>query len=448
MSVKTALIILVVTAVVVVAGVLVAGPHLREAIGVMGKEPEGTEVRVEPARIDRLVESVQAPGLIEPHTSVAISSKVSALITELPAPEGGAVSRGDLVCKLDDKDLKAALLSAQARRDAQKFRLHSDQARLEGLQSNVEFAKRELERIQALFQSGDVSARDLDLILERVRDLETSVESTTHAISVGESSLAAAEADIQRAQDGLDNTVILAPMDGMITLLTVEVGEFVTGSTTNPGTVLMNIADMSRMVHKAEVAESDIAGVLPGQRAQLHINAYPDEVFSGTVRQIAWQRSGNLDGTGFFETEIEIDLQDRQIRSGHRANADIEIETHEGIVVPRQAIVVREIEELPDDVRHDPLVDQTKTKCNVVYRMVDGKAVCTPVRPGASDLTHRLVDSGLEEDQSVVVGPYKVLESLRHDESIRIAAPPEDEAEEDAADDAASDAEDGTGASE
>jgi len=257
-----------------------------------------------------------------------------------------------------------------------------------------------------------------------VQDLETSIVATKYSISIGECSLAAAEADIDRAQDGLDNTVIVSPMDGKITVLNVEVGEVVTGSTTNPGTRIMTIADLSRMVHKAEVAESDIAKVQVGQRAKLHINAYAEEIFGGTVRQIAWQRTSSADGTGYFETEVEIDLQGREIRSGLIANVDIEIATHEGILVPYQAIVVREVDELPEAVRNDPALDPTKTKANVIYRIVDGKAVCTPVKAGASDLTHRLVKSGLSEGDQVVVGPYKVLEKIKHDEHVKVTEPP------------------------
>jgi HlyD family secretion protein len=245
---------------------------------------------------------------------------------------------------------------------------------------------------------------------------------------VAESQLAAAEADIQRAEDGLANTIIQSPMDGTITLLNVEVGEVVTGSTTNPGTVLMTVADLSRMILNAEVSESDIASVAVGQKAQVHINAYPDETFAGTVRQIALQRSVAPNGTGYFKVEVEIDLQGRRIYSGLIANVDIEIRTHDGIIVPYQSIVVRDVESLPDEARRSELVDHSRRKCNVVYRMVDGKSVCTPIRPGPSDLTHRLVLEGLAEDEDVIIGPYKVLESIKHDERVKVQQDPGEEA--------------------
>jgi hypothetical protein len=75
---------------------------------------------------------------------------------------------------------------------------------------------------------------------------------------------------------------------------------------------------------------------------------------------------------------------------------------------------------LPDDIRRDnPLVDPAKKTTTVVYRLVDGKAICTPVKRGASDDTHSVVTAGLNENDVVVVGPFKVLEKLKHDELIQ-----------------------------
>ncbi|MBT8485391.1 MAG: biotin/lipoyl-binding protein, partial [Phycisphaerae bacterium] len=236
---KIALVVLVVLSLAAAGGALLAGPQLREALKGLTPEPPTTTVRVEPARQGTLIETISAPGEIEPHTDVEIAAEVSARIVDLPVRQGQTVARGDVICRLDDKDLQAALVSSKARRDGEQFRLKSDQARLEGLMSNVTFARKELERQQQLFESGDISGRELDGALERVQDLDASIEATKYSISVVESSLAAAEADIERSQDGLANTVILAPMDGIVTRLNVEVGEVVTGSTTNPGTRLM-----------------------------------------------------------------------------------------------------------------------------------------------------------------------------------------------------------------
>ncbi len=404
--------------VAVVAGVVLVGTS-GGFIG-MSSEPQGTEVRTEIAGQRPLVETVSAPGEIEPLTKVEMSAEVSARIEQLPVREGDLVKKGDMVVKLDDRDLRAGLQSVRAQREAEKFRLRSEQASRAGLLKHLEFARRTLERQAALYESGDISRSTLDEAQDRVDDLEASVESTTHAISVIEASLAAADANIDRAEDALTKTVMKSPIDGIVTQLNAEVGEVVlVGTMNNPGTVIMTIADLSRMILNARVAETDVARVQEGQSSRIHINAYHDEVFGGVVRTVALQRTTNPDNTGFFETEVELDLQGRRIYSGLVANVDIEIDKHAGLSVESQAIVERLVDDLPKDIRDHPLVDKRKRVTAVVYRMVDGKAVCTPVHTGPSDLTHTLVTDGLDEGDEVVVGPFKVLESIKHDEAIR-----------------------------
>jgi HlyD family secretion protein len=260
----------------------------------------------------------------------------------------------------------------------------------------------------------------LDDAQQSVDDLSASIEAAKHTISVIGSTLAGSEADIARAEDALGNTVILSPMDGIITVLDMEVGEQVLGTFNNIGSRIMTIADLTRMILKAEIAESDIASVEQGQIAKIHINAYPDTTLSGTVTRIALQRSMSSQGAGVFQAEIEIDLQGRALRSGHAANADIEIATHRGLLVESQAIVERLIEDLPDEIRlNAPLIDRSKRTTSVLYRLVEGKSVCTPVRVGPSDLTQTVIVEGLQSGDVVVVGPYKVLEKIEDGEDIQ-----------------------------
>ena len=417
---KILLIVTLVVAAVVIGGALLAGPKLMEGLAGLRPEPKRTEVRVEELVLRTLVEAISAPGVVEPHTKVDISALVSARIEELPFREGEEVKKTDVIVRLDDRDLKAALGAAEARRDGERFRLESEGARLAGLISNLAFARKEFQRQQDLYASGDVSRKALDDAQERLGDLEANVDAANHNISVSESSLAAGEADLTRAGEGLANTVIRAPMSGLITALNMEIGEQVLGTFNNLGSTIMTIADLTRMVLRAEVAESDIAALREGQKAKVHINAYPDLAFSGTVTQIALQRSLSSDGTGIFETEVELDLQGRRIYSGLAANVDIEVATHEGLVVPSQAIVDRLVEDLPDEIQRDPLVDRSKRTTTVVYRVVDGEAVCTPVRPGPSDLTHTLIREGISVGDKVIIRPYKVLEKIKHGELVRL----------------------------
>ncbi len=403
-----------------VSGVLVVTITPAGLLQYLKPEPQRTEVRTEPAMHRELIETVAAPGEIEPLTKVEISAEVSARIEQLPFREGDDIDRNDIIVKLDDRNLKASLKSAKAQREAERYRLQSEQASRVGVLKHLEFARRHLDRQTGLYETGDVSRSTLDDAQDRVADLEASVESVTHTLSVIESSLAVADANIERAEDALTKTVIRSPIDGILTQLNAEIGEVVMlGTMNNPGTVIMTIADLSRMILNARVAETDVAKIAEGQNAKIHINAYRDRVYSGVLRTIALQRTTEMDGTGFFETEIELDLQGERIYSGLVANVDIEIATHAGLIVESQAIVERIVEDLPAEIRKNPLVDRRKRITNVVYRIVDGKAVCTPVKRGPSDLTHSVVLKGIDEGDEIIIGPYKVLESIEHDELVK-----------------------------
>ena len=142
-------------------------------------------------------------------------------------------------------------------------------------------------------------------------------------------------------------------------------------------------------------------------------------MFSGTVERIALQRSLDRDGSGYFKTEVQLDLEGRRLFSGLAANVDIEIARHRGLVVPAQAVVDRKIDELPTRVRESPIVDLDRMTVPVVYVMNEGKAVCHPVRVGPSSLSETIISEGLPPDCMVIVGPYKALESLQDGDAVR-----------------------------
>lgn len=420
-ALKTIFILLAVLAVLGVGGAMIFGEPLRNGMSSWKAEPTATPVRMHVTDGRELVESISAPGEIVPHTKVDISAQTMARIVALPFRQGDDVQAGDVVVRLDDRDLSAALEFARARRDGEMYRLQADHARLASLLTTLDLARRHLERQRSLHESNDIPQSLLDEAEQRVKDLESQILASEHSISQTESSLAGAEADIRRAEEAVRNTIIESPISGRVTRLNAEVGEMVvTGTMNNPGTVIMTIADLDRMMMEARVPEADIAGIEPGQQARIHIIAYPNRIFDGTVRSVALQRSGPPEGVGYFETEIDIDLDGHLLRSGLNANVDIETAVHHGIVVPSQAIVDRLVDDLPTEVLGDgTIVDRTKLAARVVFRVVDGKAIGTPVRIGASDLTHTLVTAGLEIGETIIVGPYKALAEMSHGTAVR-----------------------------
>jgi HlyD family secretion protein len=410
------------------------------------KSTNFTTVQVEVVKYGELIELVSAPGEIEPKTKVEISAKVSARITKLPYDEGDRVTCGDpnanppipasiLVC-LDSKDLETRLASAEAGRAAQaaqteveKSRISGQQASLVGLEASLKQAQRDMERQQELLQSKDISQATYDQAKLKYDDLKSQYNSSRHSIQSAELNLVvlqhnleAADAAIDQAREALSHTIISSPMDGVVTVLNAEVGEMVmTGTMNNAGTVILEVADLATMLLVAQVDEADIGKLAVGQKATVYVQAFPDDEFEGVVHSIALTHRLSSTGTKYFKTEILLKGDVQKLYSGLTAHVDIETLRHENIIcVPSQAVMGLAVDDLPLDIRDNcPDVEKDKTYTPVVYRYIDGKAVVTPVRIGPSNLTHTIIKSGVSDGDKIVIGPYKILEGLKHDAKIK-----------------------------
>jgi HlyD family secretion protein len=405
-------------------------------------------VRIEEVKRGDLTERVSATGEIEPKETVQISAKVSARIIDMPYDEGNVVTCGDpdasppipasMLVKLDAKDLESQLRLAEASRNAQQAQTEVEKARIEGGKSNLvaltatlEQAKNDLERKKGLFESRDISKADFDLIKYRVDELAGQYESAKYNLEASEKNLTvlkhnldAAEARIEEAKEYYSYTTITSPIDGIVTRVNAKVGEMVmTGTMNNPGTVIMEVSDRSKMLVVAQVDEADIGALEVGQKAVVNVQAFPDVKFTGTVDEIALKHRFSDNRTRYYRTEILLDNDANvsKLYTGLTADVDIETRKHPDVItVPSQAILAREIDGLPLDIRDTSAeLDKGKKFATVVYRFIDGKAVATPVKTGQSDLTHTIVLAGLKEGDKVVIGPYKILNNLKHDQKLK-----------------------------
>ncbi|MEX2219809.1 MAG: efflux RND transporter periplasmic adaptor subunit [Phycisphaerales bacterium] len=401
-------------------------PGKRFLAGFSG-EAAKTEVRVDPVIRGNVIRVVSAPGTVEPKTKVQISAQVVARIIALPFREGDQVRKGDAVARLDAEDLAAALDSARAS-------LKGEQARLEGLKADLANAESELARTRGLFETKDVSKAALDTAESMYLRMRSAVRQSEHGIEI-------AQANIKRAEKDLANTVIIAPMDGTLTMLNAEVGELVMiGTLNNAASVIMEIADLSNMLVKAEIDETNIVPVRVGQAVRVFMSAYPDRRFKGSVELVGLKKQVDArDGTGYFETEVLVKQEPGDaLRSGLTANVEIEVETFSDVLkVPSQAVVDRRVDELPRAlVDGNANVDRSKVFARIVYAFRDGKARAVPVSIGSSDTTHTVIISGLAETDRVITGPYKVLVSIKDDQAVAEQAAkkdaPKDPAQKDA----------------
>ncbi|MGA2172456.1 MAG: efflux RND transporter periplasmic adaptor subunit [Sedimentisphaerales bacterium] len=405
-------------------------------------------VRIEEVKRGNLTERVSATGEVEPKEMVQISAKVSARIIDMPYDEGSVVTCGDpnanppipasVLVKLDAKDLESQLKLAEASRAAQEADTEVEKARIEGSKANLvalaatlEQAQKDLERKKGLYESRDISKADFDLVKYKVDELAGQYESAKYNLEASEKNLTvlkynldAAEARIEEAKEYYSYTTITSPINGVVTRVNAKVGEMVmTGTMNNPGTVIMEVSDRSKMLVVAQVDEADIGGLEVGQKTVVNVQAFPNVKFNGVVDKIELKHRFSSNGTRYYRTEILLDNDPNvsKLYTGLTADVDIETRRHPDVItVPSQAILAREVDSLPLDIRDKSAeLDKGKKFATVVYRFIDGKAVATPVKTGQSDLTHTIVLAGLKEGDKVVVGPYKVLDNLKQDQKLK-----------------------------
>lgn len=416
-----------------------------------GGNSAAVEVKGEVVEAGELSETVSAPGQIEPLMAVQISAKISAVITELPFDEGQAVKKGDVLVRMDASDLAASLKAAEARFAAQKASMEVAEVRLRGRRSDLDAsrvlfadAERDFRRQRRLLESGDVSEVVMEAAQVKVDQLRNQLESAERGLEADRAQLAvmrfeleAGEAQITQAREQLSYSVITSPIDGTVTRLNGKVGELaMTGTMNNAGTVILEVADLSRMLVVARVDESAIANLRPGLRAVTRSPAYPGREFKGVVRTVALSKTSASmagsrgqasDGIPFFRTEILLDPveKERNLRGGVSADVEMETKLHQGVLrVPSQAVMGRGVDEIPEaGIEGGAEVDRTKAFVAVVFVVKDGKARVRPVKAGASDLTHTLVERGLTAGETVVTGPFKVLATLSDGTAVKLLPP-------------------------
>ena len=434
---------------ILITALVVGAAAVGVAVKMRGGGDSGadTVVRIEPVERGALVESVSAPGQVQPKTKVSISARVAARIVELPYKEGEVITKGrtgsatqptvepSVLVRLDSKDLEAQLRAAQARYDAQKSqitvsegRIGSQEAQINALRVQLDDAERDLKRQKELLASKDVSQATVDTAQAKRDQFDAELEAQVQSVAadrvnltVLQHQLDAADAEIARARDSLSYTTITSPIDGILTKINSQVGELVViGTMNNPGTVIMEVADLDTMIVNARVDEGSIAQLKVGQRVTVRTQAYNKETFEGTVSAVALALTEEKDNSRYYKCEVLLKTNGRRIFSGLTADVEIETARHENVLtIPSQAVLGRPVDDLPQALRDKPEVDKSKSLVTVVYRMIDGKAVITPVKVGASDVTRTIIESGLNEGETVVVGPYKVLEKLTNDQKVK-----------------------------
>ncbi len=336
------------------------------AVASQGASKEAGVATVKVSRAD-IVDRALAVGTIEPEVSVSVKSKVSGVVNRSLAEAGDYVEAGAPLLEIRPDPTPLELV--EARRDVE----------LKGIeQANVQ---RELDRQKELSRRGLTPAQDLESAQSRYDESELQLKMAREKLQLLESGRSA----------GVES-MVRAPISGSILEKTVEQGDPVVPLTTyQEGTVLMTMADMTRLLFKGTVDEIDVGRLHEGMPVTIKIGALPDAKITGHVSRISLKAKKEESATT-FPVEITLDrASDVTLRAGLSANAEVIIRERKGVLTLPERVVNFE-------------KDGTAW---VTVQKADGTTEKRVVKTGLSDAIQVEVLSGLEEGEVVQEKPVK-----------------------------------------
>jgi HlyD family secretion protein len=345
---------------------------------------------------DSVVSWVRVEGVLRAENQVEIGTEVMGRVTEIAVREGDKVKKGDLLCRIDPSTYRARLSQARA------------QLRIS--ESRLEKARLDVERYGKLHDESLISQEEF----ERVKT----------EYDIAEAQLETGQFTVSEALENLNKTTLRSPVQGEVVGLNMEEGETVVmGIIGTPGSVIMTIADRSRMLVRAMVDETEIVKVKPGQRATIEVDAFPDTTLEGEVARIGGMPVTDYGGSEQavnFPVEVTVKGKETGLYPGMTATCNIVVAKKDSVVViPYGALGRRKVEEDEKDV---------------VFIAEAGSAKMVPVKIGVTGDKQAEVVDGVTSGDTLVVGPYKTLRELKDGQAVRYAVEEKKEEKEESGD--------------
>lgn len=291
-------------------------------------------VEGEVLRPDVLEVEIQGAGTLTALTEASVGSRIQARIAELAVDRNDVVTKGDILARLAFDDLSGDLDAAEASAHAAARAVGAAQAERDRAIATLEKARATHERQVALMAKGVVSEAGLEDALANRRQAEADLTRAGRAVEQAEAERDAATARFAVARVKLDDSVLRAPISGVVVSRARHAGEVMT-----PGTELLHLVDPNSLVLTARLDESAISTVLPGQAAQVTFTR-PEHPISGHVLRLGREVDQE---TREFEIDIALDALPTNWALGQRAMARIIIERRGPVVtVPTSFLVWRD----------------------------------------------------------------------------------------------------------
>ena len=334
-----------------------------------GKKEEDINFKEEKVALKTLQNSVTATGTIEAVTSVTVGTQVSGIVNKLYVDYNSQVKKGQVIAELDKTNLLSELNTAKAN--------------LASAQSSLNYQAANMERYKTLYKKGLVSADEYENALLTYRQAKEQVASSKE--------------NVQRAQTNLGYATITSPIDGTVISKSVEEGQTVAASFNTPE--IFTIAkDLTNMQVVANVDEADIGNVKEGDRVTFTVDAYPDDTFEGTVKQVRLEAT-TTNNVVTYEVVISAPNADLKLKPGLTANVTIYTQERSGVL----AVANKALRFTPtkETVGKDMKIVDCKGK-NKVWTLNGNTLTAHPVTIGQSDGINTEITKGLKQGDKIV----------------------------------------------
>lgn len=260
------------------------------------------------ARTDSIEITVTATGEIQPVYKVEVGTQVSGIVEKLYVDYNSHVKKGDLLAELDRSTLQEQVNQAQAN--------------LSNAQSTLTLSEQNYQRIKALYDNKAAT--------------QASFEEASNQYIQAKNQVTTAKSDLQRAQVNLSYSRIYSPIDGIVLSKSVEQGQTVASSFSTP-TIFTIANNLQQMQVEANVDEADIGQVKEGQTVTFTVDAYPNDVFTGTVKQIRLEPKVTSNVVT-YTVIIDAPNPEEKLMPGMTASVSIIIEKEIGVTVPMESL--------------------------------------------------------------------------------------------------------------
>ena len=409
----------------------------------------GLTVNAEALRNRDLEAIVSASGRIQPKRQVNVSANTTGRVTRVAVEEGQRVKAGQFLLEIDPRSLDAQLQRGEASVAAAQSSLQQSRSAVQQTRALLDLARQNLKRTQELWKEQLTTREALERAENEVVVREAELKTREQEIQTNEQRIKVEEAGLATTKYNLNQIIISAPMDGLVTRRSIEEGETaVLGTMNNAGSVLLTIADMSVLEAEVEVDETEIPSVMVGQMAKVTIDAVPDRTFRGHITEVgnspvqtSTQNSGQRQATT-FRVVITLDEDVPDVRPGFTCTAEITTATRKNVVaVPIQALTVREMLyndknelvretpqrrrrganiETPVSASNEPPPGHTRKETEGVFVVTENRGVFTPVKVGVAGERYFEVLSGLKAGDQVITGPFASVRELSDGGDVKV----------------------------